>query len=192
MPESSAIENSDQESRNAVKSVSRVYSLYVDANTPNDIIGALAYAHHTRRLISWIEEYQAKNSRPPSDQELSAFFASSTSPEAVASYRDTANKQCQVLFDIYTAERIQAGSVSAYNDLVGKQFEHLCKKIDEQKKAIDDQNKILGFKGLAGGIVKDVFTAISAAGCVGLFVVGGVMIGRICGWLTINIPLVLH
>lgn len=75
---------------------------------PDDIVGALAYALYKEEKLQFITEFEEKNSREPSDEELACFHQTSNLPARLISYQGRAQGLLEdFLDDVLASELIQ-------------------------------------------------------------------------------------
>lgn len=59
-------------------------------NDEDDMVGMIAYCFYKQQKIEYIEQFEIKNNRHPTDEDLSAFHQISNSPSQLKNYRENA------------------------------------------------------------------------------------------------------
>lgn len=81
-----------------------IYSELVEDS--DDILGIIAYSFYKQQKIEFIQAFNEKYSRSPSDDELKTFYVTSNSPASLASYRTKAEALSREFVEAVLGEQI--------------------------------------------------------------------------------------
>jgi hypothetical protein len=88
-----------------MKGYNYIYSELVEDS--DDILGIIAYSFYKQQKIDFIQAFNEKNERSPTDEEMNVFFITSNSAASLASYRIKAETLARDFVNTVLADQLQ-------------------------------------------------------------------------------------
>ena len=82
-----------------------IYSRLVES--PDDMLGIIAYSFYKKQKIEFISTFKQKHSRLPSDSELEVFYLASNGEASISSYRTKAENLSRNFVDAVLGEQLK-------------------------------------------------------------------------------------
>lgn len=136
--------------------------------SPNDVVGALAYGLYKEEKIAYLTEFKTANNRDPEDADLLEFHRLTNLQQRIDAYKLQAEGLLQEFLDDVLAEQLLVQEQQLQSELLSKKVDHLTTLVTTRANDLRDevQRKQKFWVGVRQNIVAGLATTLLTFGFV--------------------------